>query len=88
MDQNTTALIARLKQNPALAKELLSSGDGQALMNSLTRRDGGRGLRRATADAAKGDTRALGAMLKELMNSPEGSALMQRLNDQARQQNR
>ena len=86
MDQNTSSLIHRLKKEPKLAQKLLSSGDGQALMQLLTQSDGGESLRLATADAAKGNTKALSDMLGNLMRSPEGAALIQRLGNTARKQ--
>lgn len=86
MDKNTLALIQRLKQDPQMAQRLLSTGDGQALMGRLTQEDGGEGLRQATAEAAKGNTKALSAMLSGLMRSPEGAALIQRLGSSVKQQ--
>lgn len=86
MDKNTLALIQRLKQDPQLAQRMLSTGDGQALMGHLTQGDGGESLRQATAEAAKGNTQALSAMLSGLMRSPEGSALIQRLGNSIKQQ--
>lgn len=86
MDQKTSSLIDRLKQDPKMAQRMLSSGDGQALLGMLTQKDGGNALRQATAEAAKGNTQALSAMLSELMHSGEGAALIQRLGDSARRQ--
>ena len=86
MDQRTSALIHRLKKEPDLARRLLASGDGQSLLGLLTREDGGDSLRQAAAKAAKGDTKALSAMLSGLMESPEGAALIRRLGDRAKQQ--
>ncbi len=86
MDKNTITLIQRLKKDPQLAQQMLSSNDGQALMGRLTQGDGGEGLRQATAEAAKGNTKALSAMLSELMHSSEGAALIQRLGSSVKQQ--
>ena len=85
MDQHTSQLIRQLKQNPNMAKELLSSGDGQALLSMLSG-DGGHSLQQAAAEAAKGNTGALSAMLSNVMRSPEGAALMQRINEAAHRQ--
>ena len=41
MDQNTAQLIEKIRRNPAMAQSLLQSGDGQKLMQMLTRQDGG-----------------------------------------------
>ena len=73
-------------QRAPLARRLLASGDGQSLLGLLTREDGGDSLRQAAAKAAKGDTKALSAMLSGLMESPEGAALIRRLGDRAKQQ--
>ena len=47
MDQNTAQLIEKFRRNPAMAQSLLQSGDGQKLMQMLTRQDGGAALNRA-----------------------------------------
>ena len=44
MDQNTAQLIEKFRRNPAMAQSLLQSGDGQKLMQMLTRQDGGAAL--------------------------------------------
>ena len=85
MDRQTSQLIRQLKENPDTAKALLSSGDGQALLSMLSG-DGGRSLRQAAAEAAKGNTGALSAMLSGVMRSPEGAALIQRINEAAHRQ--
>ena len=46
MDQNTAQLIEKFRRNPAMAQSLLQSGDGQKLMQMLTRQDGGAALNR------------------------------------------
>ena len=45
MDQNTAQLIEKFRRNPAMAQSLLQSGDGQKLMQMLTRQDGGAALK-------------------------------------------
>ena len=79
MDQNTAQLIEKFRRNPAMAQSLLQSGDGQKLMQMLTRQDGGAALNRAAQSAAMGNTRDLAAMLSSLMQSPEGMAVMSRI---------
>ena len=39
MDQNTAQLIEKFRRNPAMAQSLLQSGDGQKLMQMLTRQE-------------------------------------------------
>ena len=85
MDEKTKAAIERLKQNKGLAEQIMRSGDGQQLMQLLTGSDGGAALNHAAANAAKGDTRELSAMLQGMMNDPNTAAMMSRLNDKAKQ---
>ena len=75
MDQNTAQLIEKFRRNPAMAQSLLQSGDGQKLMQMLTRQDGGAALNRAAQSAA---------MLSSLMQSPEGMAVMNRISESAK----
>ena len=79
MDQNTAQLIEKFRRNPAMAQSLLQSGDGQKLMQMLTRQDGG-----AALNAAMGNTKELAAMLSNLMQSPEGMAVMNRISESAK----
>ena len=83
MDQNTAQLIEKFRRNPAMAQSLLQSGDGQKLMQMLTRQDGGAALNRA-AQSAMGNTKELAAMLSSLMQSPEGMAVMSRISESAK----
>lgn len=84
MDANTLQLIEKIKNNKAMAQQLLSSPDGQKLMRLLTGNDGGAALQKATRSAASGNTADLAAMLSNLMKSPEGAAIMNRINDLAK----
>ena len=84
MDNKTAQLIEKFRSNPAMAQSLLQSGDGQKLMQLLTRQDGGAALSRAAQSAAMGNTTELAAMLSNLMKSPEGMAVMSRINDSAK----
>ena len=84
MDAKTSAAIERLRQNKELAAQLMRSGDGKALLSSLTKDDGGAALNRAAANAAKGDTAELARMLQGLMNDPNAAAAMRRLSETAK----
>ena len=84
MDQNTAQLIEKFRRNPAMAQSLLQSGDGQKLMQMLTRQDGGAAHNRAAQSAAMGNTKELAAMLSSLMQSPEGMAVMSRISESAK----
>ena len=84
MDNKTQQLIEKFRHNPAMAQALLRSGDGQKLMQLLTRNDGGAALNRAAQSAAMGNTAELAAMLSNLMQSPEGMAVMSRISESAK----
>ena len=84
MDNSTSQLIEKFRKNPAMAQSLLQSGDGQRLMQLLTRQDGGTALNRAAQSAAMGNTKELASMLSQLMQSPEGMAVMSRIRDSAK----
>lgn len=84
MDAKTAGIIAKFKQNHGLAEKIMQSGDGQQLLNMLTKNDGGAALERATQNAAAGNTQELAQLLGNLMRSPEGAALMKRLNETAK----
>ena len=73
MDQNTAQLIEKFRRNPAMAQSLLQSGDGQKLMQMLTRQDGGAALNRAAQSAAMGNTRDLAATLHRCLEMQKGS---------------
>ncbi len=84
MDAKTQQLIEKIKGNPALARQLLSSAEGRKLMQLLTGSDGGAALQNAARSAAAGDTKSLAAMLARVMESGEGAALMQRISERAK----
>ncbi|MBQ9459504.1 MAG: hypothetical protein IJU66_06175 [Oscillospiraceae bacterium] len=87
MDKKTAAAIERLKQSKGLAEQIMRSGDGQRLMQLLTREDGGAALDHAAKAAAKGDTQELSQLLQSLLRNPDGAAVMGRINDQAKREN-
>ncbi|MBE7003607.1 MAG: hypothetical protein E7425_04880 [Ruminococcaceae bacterium] len=87
MDEKTAAAIERLKQNKGLVEQIMRSGDGQRLMDLLTRADGGAALDHAARSAAKGDTNELSQLLRGVMQSPDGAAVMGRINDTAKREN-
>ena len=84
MDQKTAQLIEKFRKNPALAQALLQSGDGQQLLQMLTKGDGGAALEQAAQNAVRGNTKELAEMLSSLMQSPEGMAVMNRINESAK----
>ena len=71
MDQKE--LIDRLRRDPNAVQSLMTSADGQRLMQLLSGGDGGRTLQQATLQMAQ--------MLKSVMSTPEGSALLRRIRD-------
>lgn len=84
MDNNTTQLIEKFRNDPAMAQSLLQTGDGQKLMQLLTQGDGGASLERAAQSAMKGSTKELTAMLTALMKNPEGMEAMRRISESAK----
>ena len=72
MDQNTAQLIEKFRRNPAMAQSLLQSGDGQKLMQMLTRQDGGAALNRAAQSAAMGNNQGARGNALEPDAEPRG----------------
>ena len=79
MDDKTAQMMNQLKNNPAMLRTLMHSGDGQALMQMLTRGDQGAGLQRAVQSATKGNPNEMMQMMNRIMQSPDGAALVQRI---------
>ena len=84
MDQNTAQLIEKFRRNPAMAQSLLQSGDGQKLMQMLTRQDGGAALNRAAPSPAMGHTKEHAAVVSSLLQNPHGMAVMNRISESAK----
>lgn len=74
MDQKE--LIDRLRRDPKAVQSLMTSADGQRLMQLLSGGDGGRTLQQAAGEAAAGNTLQMAQMLKSVMSTPEGTALL------------
>ena len=70
-------ITRELRNNPALARNIMSSPDGQKLLNYL-QSDGG-GFRHAIESAAKGDTDDMARRLRRLMDAPGGADLIERI---------
>ena len=79
MDQKE--LIDRLRRDPKAVQSLMTSADGQRLMQLLSGGDGGRTLQQAAGEAAAGNTMQMAQMLKSIMSTPEGTALLRRIRD-------
>ena len=82
MDEKNSQLIQQFKNNPALAQQLLSSADGQRLLQLLTQ-DGGGALQHASQQAAQGNAAEMVKMISQLMKSREGAELLGRIRRQA-----
>lgn len=80
MDNMTAQLANQLKQNPAMLRSLMQSGDGKKLLHMLTQGDQGAGLQQAVQAASAGDTAQMIQMVKRIMESPDGAALVERIN--------
>lgn len=74
-------LIDRLRRDPNAVQSLMTSADGQRLMQLLSGGDGGRTLQQAAGEAAAGNTLQMAQMLKSVMSTPEGAALLRRIRD-------
>ena len=68
MDQKE--LIDRLRRDPKAVQSLMTSADGQRLMQLLSGGDGGRTLQQAAGEAAAGNTLQMAQMLKSVMSTP------------------
>lgn len=84
MDNKTASLIQKLKDNKALAEQIMQSSEGQQLLNMLSQNDGGQALNHAAEAASQGNTQELATMLSQMMKSPNAKVLMERLNEQAK----
>ena len=84
MDEMTAAAIEKIKRSKGLAEQIMRSGDGQKLMEYLTRSDGGAALDRAAKSAVSGDTKELTAMLRGLLQNQDAAAVMERISDAAK----
>lgn len=80
IDLDLQEQMKKLRDNKALAEQLMRSGDGQRLLSMLTR-DGGTQLQQAVDAAARGNTADIVHMIAELMKSEEGSRVVHNLND-------
>lgn len=60
--------------DPNAVQSLMTSADGQRLMQLLSGGDGGRTLQQAAGEAAAGNTLQMAQMLKSVMSTPEGAA--------------
>lgn len=79
MDEKTKRLTEQLKNDPAALQALMRSRDGQQLMQMLTQKDQGAGLRQAVQSAVRGDTAAMTQMVNQILQSPGGAELVQRI---------
>ena len=79
MDEKTKRLTEQLKNDPAALQALMRSRDGQQLMQMLTQKDQGAGLRQGGQSAVRGDTAAMTQMVNQILQSPGGAELVQRI---------
>ena len=79
MDQSMEQMISQLKQNPAMLQSLISSQDGQMLMQMLTQNDRGAGLQQAVNAAIHGDTSGMVALMNRITQTQSGAELVQRI---------
>lgn len=84
MDEQSKKLIAQLQQNPAMLRSLMHSSDGKALMQLLTKDDGGASLQKAATSAAMGNPAQMVEMVSNVMKSTAGAQLVERINQSVR----
>ena len=82
MDQKE--LIDRLRRDPKAVQSLMTSADGQRLMQLLSGGDGGRTLQQAAGEAAAGNTLQMAQMLKSIMSDRKSTRLNSSHNNQSR----
>ena len=75
-------VLQQVKNDPQMVQRIMSSPDGQKLMQMLTGSAGGNSLNQATSAANGGTTAQRGGMLKKIMQAPEGAAIINRLGSQ------
>lgn len=83
MDERTKQTFEQMKQNPAALQHLLSSRDGQMLMQMMNQQNRNGALQQAATNAMRGDASQMMQMVNQLMQSPEGAALVERINKAA-----
>lgn len=72
-------MIEQLKKNPRAVEQLMHSPDGMRLMQMMSAKDGGMGLKNAAAAAQKGNTEQMAKLVQNVMTSKEGKALAERI---------
>ena len=75
-------VLQQVKNDPQMVQRIMSSPDGQKLMQMRTGSDGGNSLNQAASAANGGNTAQMVGMLKKIMQSPEGAASINRLGSQ------
>ena len=83
MDENAKNLMEQMKKDPAAMQRLISSRDGQMLLQMMTQNDRGAALQHAAQNAMRGDVSQLIQMINQVMQSPGGADLVERINKAA-----
>ena len=79
MDDQTARFLEQMKQDPAALKRLLSSPEGQSLMQLLSRENQNRDLQQAMQAASSGNTVGAMKLVRRFLKTPDGSALADRI---------
>jgi len=85
MDEKAKNLMEQMRKDPAAMQHLLSSRDGQALLQMMTQNDRGAALQQAAQSAMRGDVTQIIQMINQVMQSPGGADLVERINKAAGQ---
>jgi len=85
MDENSKNFMEQMRKDPAAMQRLLSSRDGQMLLQMMMQNGRGASLQQAAQNAMRGDTSQIMQMINQVMQSPGGADLVERINKAAGQ---
>ena len=75
MDDQTARFLEQMKQDPAALKQLLSSPEGQSLMQLLSKENQNRDLQQAMQAASSGNPAGAMKLVRQFLKTPDGAAL-------------
>lgn len=85
MDENAKNFMEQMRKDPSSMQRLLSSQDGQMLLQMMTQNNRGAALQQAAQSAMRGDVSQIMQMINQVMQSPGGADLVERINKAAGQ---
>lgn len=75
MDANTARFVEQMKKDPAKLRKILSSPEGQSLMQMLSQGKQGSDLQQAMQAASGGNPAGAMKMIQKYLKTPDGAAL-------------